>query len=146
LSSLGYEIISSISERNVIKNGKTIKQFRPIVSGYVFFSSEMEPDWRTIIGFKDIFYPLRYSDDSKCLRGYDIAFVHWLIRHNGVIGVSKAIQCGTRIKIVEGPLKEYEGNIIKVNKRQKSVMIQIDTEGIINTVWLSYEYIKEEMI
>ena len=71
-------------------------------------------------------------------------FIQWLIRHNDGIKISKVIQIGTKIKIIDGPLKEYEGNIIKVNKRQKCVAVRINTEGIINTIWLSYEYIKEK--
>jgi transcriptional antiterminator NusG len=144
LKDLGYNIISSLTERNILKNGKTIKEYRPIIPGYVFFGNKGEPDWIKIKKIGYILYPLKYSDNIKQLHGQDLKFIEWLIRHNGSIGISKAIQVGTKIKIIEGPLKEYEGNIIKINKRQKCVAVEINTESIINTVWLSYECVEEK--
>ncbi|GHU77809.1 hypothetical protein FACS189462_0670 [Spirochaetia bacterium] len=144
LRELGYTVISSLSERNIVKNGKMIKENRHIIPGYVFFSNNGEPDWDKIMDCKYVHYPLKYSDNTKQMREYDMKFVQWLIRHNDGIKISKVIQIGTKIKIIDGPLKEYEGNIIKVNKRQKCVAVKINTEGIINTIWLSYEYIKEK--
>jgi transcription antitermination factor NusG len=75
------------------------------------------------------------------LRGNDLDFIKWLNGHNGVIEISKAVEIGTKIKILEGPLKELEGNIVKINKRQKCVCVKIEGEGIKNTIWLSYEFV-----
>ncbi len=61
-------------------------------------------------------------DNTKKLRGHDLEFIQWLKRQNGMIGISKAIQIGTKIKIIDGPLKKYEGNIIKINKRQNVLL------------------------
>jgi len=143
LEGLGYRVVSSVSERSVIKAGKRIKELRPLLSGYVFFAHTGEPDWNAIDQFEYIFYPLRYSDGTSRMRGNDLKFVQWLIRHNGVIEISRAIKTGTKIKIIDGPLKEYEGNIIKINGRQKSAAVQIDSDGMIHTIWLSYELIEE---
>jgi transcriptional antiterminator NusG len=147
LKEIGYSVISSVSERNIVKMGHTIKEYRRIIPGDVFFShvsdDGREPDWSKISEFKYVFYPLKYSDNRKQLRENDMKFVKWLVRHDGAVRVSKAVQVGTKIKIIEGPLKEYEGNIIKVNRRQKCVCVQINTEGLINKIWLSYECIEE---
>jgi transcription antitermination factor NusG len=43
---------------------------------------------------------------------------------------------------LEGPLKDFDGKIIKVNKRQKCAAIKLEGEGIDKIIWLSYEYIK----
>ena len=56
--------------------------------------------------------------------------------------ISKAVKTGTKIKIVEGPLKEMEGMITKINSRQKCAKVTIKG-GIVNTsLWLSYEVIE----
>lgn len=78
-----------------------------------------------------------------CLRGGDLEFARWLQRHNGVIETSKVVQEGAKIKIISGPLREYEGKIIKVNKRQKCAAVQIVSEKIPCTVWLSFDFIEE---
>jgi transcription antitermination factor NusG len=141
LENKGCTVISSLVERYIVKNKKFNKELRPILSGYVFFEYYGLPNWIEIKRMNHILYPLKYSDNTRSLRGNDEKFVHWLIQNKGVIKMSKAIEIGHKIKIIKGPLKDYEGNIVKVNKREKSVKIEINGEGIIKYVWLSYEYI-----
>jgi transcriptional antiterminator NusG len=142
LQRLGNTVITSFSERTVFKKGKSVKELRPVIPGYVFFSNNREPEWKEIRKYEHIYYPLCYSDNTKELRNNDLRFVKWLIRQNGVIGISKVIREGSRIKIIDGPLKEYEGKITKIKKRQKCAEIEIGTDKIINKIWLSYELIE----
>jgi transcriptional antiterminator NusG len=142
----GLAVVSSTVERNVIKHKKPRKEFRPLISGYVFFESDNEPDWMEFRQCEYIFYPLRYADNQAGLRGKDLEFVQWLKRRDGSIGISKAAQAGNRIKIIDGPLKEYEGKITKINKRQKCAEIEIGVETILKKVWLNYELVGIEVI
>ena len=142
LEHAGYTIISSLSERNVVRNGKTVKELRPLIPGYIFISREQEPDWNELRGMEHIFYPLRYADGGAQLRGDDLLFVRWLAKKRPAIGVSTAVQIGNYIKILDGPLKEYEGKITKINKRRKCAEVLINTEALVNKIWLSYELIE----
>ncbi|MDR0374885.1 MAG: hypothetical protein LBH85_04100, partial [Treponema sp.] len=139
----GYKVISAIAERHVVKHGKRCKEFRSLLPGYVFMVSDESPAWDVLIRFRYISRLLRYGDGNMCLRGGDLKFAHWLQRHNGVIETSKVVQEGARIKIISGPLMEYEGKIVKVNKRQKCVAVQIVSEKIPCTIWLSFDFIEE---
>ena len=139
LKKLGCTVISVLVERNIYKNGKFAKESRPIIPGYVFIEAENEPDWKEICKLKYVYKPLRYSGNRKKLRGNDFEFVKWLKGHNGKIKTSKAAKIGTKIKIIEGPLKELEGRIVKINKRQKCAGVKIEGDGIKNIIWLSYE-------
>jgi transcriptional antiterminator NusG len=141
LKRLGLNVISALVERKTFKNGKWAKELRAIIPGYVFFENNCEPDWDIICKNFYVYFPLHYPDKSKYLKGKDLDFINWLKRHNGLIKISKAIEIGTKVKILEGPLKELEGQIIKINKRQKCVCVNIEGEGIKNTIWLSYEII-----
>jgi transcriptional antiterminator NusG len=135
-------VISSLCERIVFRNGKKTREIRPILSGYVFFTGTSDVDWRNLRDNPNIIRPLEYADHSRSLRGYDLTFVLWLKSKKEAVGISKAVHIGGKIKIIEGPLKELEGKIIKVNKRQRCVQIEINTEAIINRIWLSYEEIE----
>jgi transcriptional antiterminator NusG len=139
----GYKVISAIVERSVVKNGKRYKEFRSLLPGYVFMVSDGLPVWDMLIRFRYICRPLRYGDGTMCLRGGDLDFVRWLQRYNGVIETSKVIQEGTKIRIISGPLMDYEGKIIKVNKRQKCAAVRLVSEKIPCTVWLSFDFIEE---
>ncbi|MDR2924581.1 MAG: transcription termination/antitermination NusG family protein, partial [Azoarcus sp.] len=93
LKGLGYNVISALVERNIVKNGKQIKELRSIIPGYVFFECDFELDWsswKEINNFNSIYYPLHYSNREKILKDNDLLFVKWLKRNNGIIKVSKA--------------------------------------------------------
>jgi len=141
LKSIGYNVITALVERVIVKNGKLEKEYRSIMPGYVFFENEHDPDWKEIYKFKHIYYALHYSDNGNKLKGNDLYFAKWLKGNNGIVKVSKAMEVGRKIKITEGPLKELEGKIVKINKRQKCAGIKLEGEGIKNIIWLSYELI-----
>ena len=142
LKGLGFNVITSLVERFIFKNGKWKKELRSIIPGYVFFEHAGEPLWEKIYENEHIYYALHYSDKSKNLKAHDLNFIQWLKKQNGKIKTSKAIEIENKIKILEGPLKELEGKIIKINKKQKSACVKIEGEGIINKIWLSYENIE----
>ena len=141
LQGLGYDVISALVERNTVKNKKMVKEFRSIIPGYVFFENGYEPDWNEISKIKYVYYPLHYSDKSKGLKENDLHFIKWLKNNNGIIKISTAMEIGKKIKIMEGPLKELEGKIVKINKKQKCAGIKIEGENINAIIWLSYELI-----
>jgi transcriptional antiterminator NusG len=142
---MGYNVISALAERKVVVNGKIKNVLRSIIPGYVFFENENILDgliWRDICKMQYIYFPLKYMDNEKGLRGKDLEFANWLKGNNGIIKISKVIEIGNKIKVMEGPLKDFEGKIIKINKRQKCAAIKLDGEGIEKVIWLSYEYIE----
>jgi transcriptional antiterminator NusG len=141
LTKAGYDVISTLAERNIVKNGKLVKGTRSVIPGYVFFENEIEPDWDEICKYRHIYYALHYGDNTKELKNNDLHFVKWLKSNNGIIKISKAIKIGNKVKIMEGPLKDLEGKIVKINNRQKCAGIKIGGEGISCIIWLSYEYI-----
>ena len=147
LKQIGYNTISALSERKVYNNGKFKTILRTIIPGYVFFENDTDLDafnWKEICKMEYIYYPLKYMDNGKILRGKDLEFVNWLKENNGILKISNVIKYDKKIKIINGPLKEYEGKIVKINKKQNCAGIKLDGEGIQNTIWLSYDYINGE--
>jgi transcriptional antiterminator NusG len=144
LQKMGYNVISALVERTIIVNGKIISVLRSIIPGYVFFENKNLLDifcWKNICKMQYIYYPLKYEDNERELRGKDLEFADWLKGNNGIIKISKAVEIGNTIKVMEGPLKNYEGKITKINKRQKCAAVKVSGEGIENVIWLSYECI-----
>ena len=46
---------------------------------------------------------------------------------------------GNRIRILDGFLKDYEGSIIRVDRRHRSVQVKLMFQGKTLTTWLGYE-------
>jgi transcriptional antiterminator NusG len=143
LKNMGYNVISALAERKIIVNGKVVDELRSVIPGYVFFENDNVLDilcWKEICKMDYIYFPLKYPDNEKELRGKDLDFINWLKKNNGIIKISKVIEIGTKIKVMEGPLKDLNGKIVKINKRQKCASIKLDGEGLNQIIWLSYEY------
>jgi transcription antitermination factor NusG len=147
-----YRVISSFTAQKVFRNGKAQTERRPILPGYVFFAAPAPPDWKTILASSDIYYPVAYADGTNTLRNNDLAFVKWLLLHTGssngapagTIGVSQVMKIGTRIKVVNGPLKDFEGSITKVNKARKIAAIELSTDSMFHIVWVPIEYVEKQ--
>ncbi len=111
--------------------------------GYVFFSTQEEVKTREIMRLNHVYRLLTDPEGKWPLQGADRAFVEMLFSTDGTIGFSKAFYEGDRIRVAEGFLKDYEGNIIKLNKRARTAQIRIEFHGKIITMWLGYELMEK---
>lgn len=124
------------------------KKISKLMPGYVFFDAPhlTDEDWYPVWRLPQVVRALRYGNGEYALRDGDKAFVAWVKSYDDVIEVSEAVQVGTKLHFVHGPLKERSGNIIKVNKKRKSVLVSFgDTESLLGSVWCSYDYAESNM-
>lgn len=116
-----------------------IEERVPLFPGYLFFCAQNSDEVLPLMRSADIYRVLRNSDGTWQLQGEDKTFARRLFAQNGVIGLSKAYFEGEKIRIIEGVLKEYEGRILRVNKRAQTVQISMDLCGQEVTTWLGFE-------
>ena len=109
--------------------------------GYVFFRAD--EDFLTHVKDREFIYRiLRTEANDWRLQGRDLALVSQFFENNGVIELSKAYYEGDRIRITEGFMKNFEGQIVRVNHRNKTAEIQIDFIGRQATLWLGFELVE----
>ena len=85
---------------------------------------------------------LKYDDNSHALKGNDLAFAKWIHTHDGHIKQSKVIyREGQKIHICEGPLKGFDGNVIKVDKHHKRITVRFEFGEIVSDVSFSVEFL-----
>ncbi len=89
---------------------------------------------------------LKSTEGDWRLTGRDAWFAQWLIGQDGEIGMSHARKVGDRIQIVSGPLKDLEGYIISVDKRNKSGRVELTINGRTLRVWLGFELLDENPV
>lgn len=107
--------------------------------GYLFFCADADFEAQRLAGKPDVYRLLHASDGAWQLHGSDEAFARSLFEQNGVIGFSKAYYEGERIRVVDGILKEYEGKILRVNRRAQTAQICVGMCGREVTIWLGFE-------
>ena len=131
-------------ERDERKNGIWHKKTYPRFSGYVFAYLNTMFDLSTISSIEHVNRILQYNDGAYDLRGGDREIALWIKKLNGCIGVSKAFREGDRTRIADGPLKEYEASIKKIDRRHRSALLEIAIGDTIKRLWLSFEWIESD--
>ena len=117
-----------------------------IIPGYVFVYLQ-EAEAEHIYSFKElpqVIKILTYGDkDAWQLRASDLAFADWVWEQNGTINTIDAVQLGDRIEIVATELKHLRGRVARMDRRKRTVMIEMEGAGLINHVWLPYQVIQK---
>lgn len=109
--------------------------------GYVFFCAD--EGFLTRVKDREFIYRiLRTEANDWRLQGRDRELVSKFFEHDGVIELSKAYYEGDRIRITEGFMKNFEGQITRVNHRNKTAQIQLDFVGRQATLWLGFELVE----
>lgn len=113
-----------------------------LLPGYIFFDADAEPIWSELLSDNGIIRVLQYADGDYALRGDDTVFIDWLKEFDGIIDVSQVVQIGTKIEFVSGPLRNFVGYVVKVNKNRKRVKVAFGNDGsLLHEIWCSIEYI-----
>ena len=132
-----------------------IEERVPLLPGYVFFqfTEEVIPAsgindllLQTLSEFSKIdsvLKLLKYTDGTWKLCGSDDLFAQMLFKTDGNIGLSTAYyDKGNRIRVLDGFLKDYQGNITNVNRKKRTVEVTVNLQGKKVIMWLGYELVE----
>ena len=72
----------------------------------------------------------------------DCELAELFLKKDGVLGTLAAVEIDGRVQITDGLLKNYQGKVIKMDKRKQMAEIQLDIAGDVTSVWLSYEILE----
>lgn len=152
LEALGYEAFTPTTIRAVVHDGKRREQKRHLMPGYVFLTAPrtIQPDWDQIIAIPDVLRILRYTDGTAAFRGKDLEFLEWMRSNSlnregevrGGLKPSLALREGNRVHIVDGPLKDWEGSIVKVNRKRNCVALSLGEGSCMKTIWCQVEFLE----
>lgn len=141
---LDIKKIEASVHRVVRRQGKEVTVKRAMLPGYVLFEAD-EITFERLSALQRCTHFRRfisYPDGDFALRGKDLDFIRWLKRQNGMLDVSRVCRVGTRIRVIDGPLKTYEGSIVEVNRKRSCVAIQIGGGSMLGKIWCSVEYVE----
>lgn len=128
------------------RQGKYETVSRPMFSNYlfIFWDGEMEMDFPflDIARMPTVVRILRYDDGTHALKGKDLSFAKWIHMNDGFIKQSKVIvREGQKIHICDGPLKGFDGNVIKVDKHHKRIVLRFELGGTFTDVNFSADFL-----
>jgi transcriptional antiterminator NusG len=110
--------------------------------GYVFI--EVEPVETSILHLprENVKALLTTPNSGWKLSGSDERFAKWVFSIGGLITLSDAHMEGDRVRIINGPLKDLEGYIRKIDKRNRNGQIALMFNNRTVTAWLGYEMVE----
>lgn len=115
--------------------------------GYVFLETE-ECEASKLYVLSGEKYFLRFlpsnSSVSPLVKG-DLEIVSSILRFGSTVGIVPVkFDAGDRVIITDGPFKDFSGNVIAVNRRNKHLNIQIDFMNGVRVVGLCYEEVQKQ--
>jgi transcriptional antiterminator NusG len=121
------------------KNGIWVSTQQHLIPGYIFLYVKEDMSFRDIKQLMDVYRVLDYGEESKELVDADYQYAMWIYRHCGNIKPFKIVLEGSTIKVVDGPLMEGIGKIVRIDRHKRRAWVEFDFHGKKHTVSLSIE-------
>jgi transcriptional antiterminator NusG len=126
LNRQGYTAAAPTEIRMERKGGKWHEKQRIVFPSYVFIKIDLtdEDFYRVrdipgVIRFLGVGKPEPICENEEYI-------IEWLRNDDNPLEPSGLVYCtGNKVMVVSGPLKGYEGTIIRINKRQRRALLAI---------------------
>lgn len=133
-----------LQEKHKSENGARSIVRQVMLPGYVFIYSKETVHLKSLLYHSKALRFLKDTEGACELYGENLAYAKWVLYYNGLIGCSKAVRMGSRVKIMEGPLKDYGGYIKEISKKNRNGRIEMMFMGRPISTWLPFEWMEEE--
>jgi transcriptional antiterminator NusG len=110
------------------RRGKLQDSLAPIFPGYIFLETErFDPDVYWVMKRIDGFFKfLKDNQHIEPLQGPDRELLLHFLQFGEIVSKSEVyFDENKRIRVLEGPMKGLEGNIVKVDKRKRRAKIKL---------------------
>jgi transcriptional antiterminator NusG len=144
-----YENVYCLVLRKMIHrsdHGRKWDEESILIKGYVFIYVPSGYDIRYVRSDNNPYKILKWQLDLGKLFGEDLLYADWVLKQDGLIGVSKAVKVDKKVKIVEGPLSEMEGYIVKYDSRNRNCLVELHFMNRTVQTWLPFEYTDQNYI
>ena len=121
-------------------HGKKWDEESVLIKGYVFIYVPKGYDIRYIRSDNNPYRILKWQLELGKLFGEDYRYSEWVLQQDGLIGVSKAVKVNEKVKIVDGPLADFEGYIVKYSKRNRNCLVEVNFMNQTIRTWLPFEW------
>jgi len=143
LRETGSEVLAVAPRRMMQekRSGSWEKRALALLPGYVFVYGKLDADGLRRLKADNVYKLLRYDNELRELLGDDREYALWILRNHGEIGVSRVIEEGDSIRVVDGPLADCVGKIVRLDKHKRRATVEFDFDGRKRTVSLSAEVV-----
>ena len=127
------------------KGGGTRDRVNDLMPGYVFLYYEDKADISLLHSVQGVIRCLSSTAGEYELTGPDEQFALMLLEKNGVIGKTPVYEEGQRIHLVDRAFAGIEAKILKVNRRNKRLQIELPFADALVKTWIEYEMVETDI-
>jgi len=138
------EAIAPVCTLQEKHQGKWEQREHILLPGYVFLYAEEEIQVKLRAEVLDLYKVLGYGTGLRELYGMDYEYSMWIYRHQGSITTSKVLTEGRSVRVVDGPLLDGFGTIVRLDNHKRRVWIEFEFDGQKRLVSLSAECVSVE--
>lgn len=124
------------------QNGQRSYVRHIMLPGYIFFKTRESMLPLELTRIPGVFRVLYAEGREWQLKHENRAFAKWVYDCSGLIDVSKVYVEGEAVRIVDGPLRDIQGNILKVDKRNRNCLVGLRFNDNLFRVWMAFDYIQ----
>lgn len=140
-----HGVVHILRKRMRLKNGK--EYFDVFFPGYVFLETEEHETARLLFlsAGKGFLRFLPSNSSVSPLVKDDLEIVSSILRFGSTVGIVPIkFDAGDKVIITDGPFKDFSGNVVAVNRRNKRLNIQIEFMNGVRVVGLCYEEVQKQ--
>ncbi len=137
-----YPDITAIAPTRTIpekRQGQWSSRDLILLPGYLFIFAQGELPHDLRQKTNHLYKVLQYERGIRTLTGSDDDYAQWVYKHQGKIEQSTVLIEGGQIKVVSGPLLDFEGRITKLDKHKRRAWVAFDFDGHKQTVCVGAE-------
>lgn len=140
----GVYPLAATQEKHRIVNGHEEIDRRIFLSGYLFLYTNELIAFDSLLRMDDVYRILGDEGNAHELQDGDRAFAEWLLRNDGLIGISRIANRNGRIAMRSGPMKYFSKRLVKLDKHTKNALVRTEFLGTVREMWLAFEFEDEE--
>ncbi len=126
-------------------NGRIVDIEHPLLPGYVFLYSEDQPLLMSRFwGLEGVLRCICDDKNEPELTGDDEAFALMLLEKGGIIGKTPVFVEGQMIRVCKGAYCGLESRVLKVNRRNMRMQIEIPFANRMVKTWVEYEIVENK--
>ena len=126
------------------RNGKTELLKELLFPGYLFFISEYPDELGKLLKKIPGFAQLLGDDDGPIpLYPQEEAFLRKYTNADKVVEMSHGYILGERIIVTDGPMKDYQGKIVHIDRHKRKAVLEVEFFGRRTEVTVGLEIVKK---
>ncbi len=116
---------------------------KTLLPGYIFLYTDDEVPHDLRHKTNHTYRLLEYERGVRTLIGPDADYAMWLLRHQGQIQPSRILAIGEHVKVIDGPLMDFQGRIKKMDRHKRRIWVEFDFDSQKRTISIGAEYLSD---